>query len=182
MNFCHFTPLTTQTTKILKKWNKTPGDLITLNMCTINDYHIMYGSWDKECKKQFFIVLDHFLSFYPTNNLQNQNLKKKKKTLEHIIILHMCTIMIIISCMLPKIYSWMDIIFCHFGPFFTFFYPTNNKENQNFEKMEKAPKHIIILQMFTINDNFMMYASWDVEHDWQSFLIILDHFLPFYHV
>ena len=57
--------------KIIKK--KTPGDIITLNMCTINDNHIMYGSQDKERKRQFFVILGHFLSFYPTNNLQNQN-------------------------------------------------------------------------------------------------------------
>ena len=24
--------------------NKTPGDIITLQMCTINDHHMMYGS------------------------------------------------------------------------------------------------------------------------------------------
>ena len=54
--FCHFailhyflsfyepTPLTTRKIKILKKWKKMPVDIITLHMCTINEYHLMYGS------------------------------------------------------------------------------------------------------------------------------------------
>ena len=28
----------------VEKMKKTQGDIITLNMCTINDNHIMYGS------------------------------------------------------------------------------------------------------------------------------------------
>ena len=31
------------------------------------------------------------------------------------------------------------------------FYPPNNLENQNFEKMKKMPKYIIILYMRTLN-------------------------------
>ena len=37
--------------------------------------------------------------------------------------------------------------------------PPNNPKNQNFEKMKKTPRDIIILHMFTINDNHMMYGS-----------------------
>ena len=43
-------------------------------------------------------------------------------------------------------------------------------ENQNFEKMKKAPGDIIILHKSTINDNHMMYGSWDMKRDWQMFL------------
>ena len=39
------------------------------------------------------------------------------------------------------------------------FYPLNNPENQNFEKMKKIPGDIIILHMCTINQNHMMYGS-----------------------
>ena len=57
--FCPFTPLlTTQTIKILKRWKKTPGDIIILHMCTINDNHMIYGSWDMEHNSQ------NFLSFW----------------------------------------------------------------------------------------------------------------------
>ena len=52
----------------------------------------------------------------------------------------------------------MDRIFCHFGPFL-FFYHLNIPKNQNFEKMKKTPGDIIILQMYTINDNHVMYGS-----------------------
>ena len=29
-----------------EKMNKTPGDIIILHICTKNDNHMMYGSWD----------------------------------------------------------------------------------------------------------------------------------------
>ena len=60
--------------------------------------------------------------------------------------------------MVPEIGSVTDKTFCHFGPFLPF-YPPNNKENQNFEKMKKTLTDIIILNMCTINDNNMMFAS-----------------------
>ena len=43
--FLPFYPLTTQTIKILKKTKNRPGDTVILHMCTINDHHMMYGSW-----------------------------------------------------------------------------------------------------------------------------------------
>ena len=49
------------------------------------------------------------------------------------------------------------------------FEPPNNLENQNFEKMKKVHGHSIILQMCTINDNHIMYGSWDMERDRQNF-------------
>ena len=62
-----------------------------------------------------------------------------------------------------------DGIFCHFGPFLPF-YPSNNLKNQKFEKMKNTPKDIIILHTCTINDNHMMYGSWDMKCDRQNFL------------
>ena len=53
-------------------------------------------------------------------------------------------------------------------------------ENQNFEKMKKRLKDIIILQMFTINDSNMIYDFSDIECNRQNFFIILDCLLPFY--
>ena len=61
--------------------------------------------------------------------------------------------------MIPQIWRAMDIIFCHFGPFFALLPVYNNPKNQNFEKMKKRPGDIIILHMCTINDNHMMYGS-----------------------
>ena len=44
--FCPFTILKTQKIKILKKWKKTPGDIIILHKCTKNHDHMLYCSWD----------------------------------------------------------------------------------------------------------------------------------------
>ena len=44
---------------------------------------MIYTSWDMEYGRQFFIILGHFLPFYPTNNPEKlkfwKNEKKKKK-------------------------------------------------------------------------------------------------------
>ena len=31
---------------------KTPEDIIILQMCNINDSHMMYGSWDMQCNEK----------------------------------------------------------------------------------------------------------------------------------
>ena len=50
--FCQFRPFFAllphywpQKLKSGKNGKKTPGDIILLNMCTINQDHMMYGSW-----------------------------------------------------------------------------------------------------------------------------------------
>ena len=50
--FCPFSLTTTQKIIILKL-KKTPGDIIILYICTIND-NMMYGSWYMECDRQNF--------------------------------------------------------------------------------------------------------------------------------
>ena len=67
--FLPFYPLTTRRIKILKK--KKSGDIILLRVCTKNENH-MYGSWDMEHNRIFFI-LDRFLHFYSSNNQEKQN-------------------------------------------------------------------------------------------------------------
>ena len=64
-----------------EKTKQPPGDIIILHRCNITDNHIMYDSWDTKCDRQnFFVILDHFLLFYPPNNLKNQNFEKMKKS------------------------------------------------------------------------------------------------------
>ena len=46
---------------------------------------------------------------------------------------------------------------------FLHFYPPKNPKNQNFDKMKETTGDIIVLHMCTINDNPMMYGSWDME-------------------
>ena len=102
------------------------------------------------------------------------NFEKMKKIAGDIIILYKCT----------KSHNHMSsgswdtkwnteflVILGHFWPFYPPL-PHDNLENQNFEKLKKASRDIIILHMCTKND--MMYSSWGVE-----FFLIFEHFLPF---
>ena len=41
---------------------------------------------------EFFVILDHFLPFYSSNNSKNQNFEKMKKPLGDLITLNMCII------------------------------------------------------------------------------------------
>ena len=50
----------------------------------------MYAAWDNEYDIKFFVILGHFLPFYPTND--PKNLEKIFKKPGDIILLHMCTI------------------------------------------------------------------------------------------
>ena len=75
----------------------------------------------------------------------------------------------------PEIRSETDRIFCHFRQFF---YPPNNQENQNFKKMKKASRDVIILHMCTKNHNHMMFASWD-RNTTDNFLSFWAIFCPF---
>ena len=70
--FCPFRPLTTRKLKILKL-KKTPGDIIVLHICTINDNHMMYGSWDMERNRQNF--LSFWTIFRPFNPLTTWKIK-----------------------------------------------------------------------------------------------------------
>ena len=65
--------------------------------------------------------------------------------------------------------------------YFFHFYPPNNPENQNFEKIKKLLRDIIILHRCNINDNHMMYDSWDTKCNWQNFLSFWTIFCPFTH-
>ena len=54
--------------------------------------------------------------------------------------------------------------------YYLLFYFPSNPENQNLEKIEKLREDFIILLMRTINENHMMYGSWDMECDVQNLL------------
>ena len=96
--FCYFglvfalLPPNNSKNQNFEKKKTIPVDIIILDMCTINYNYKMCGSWDTECDRQiFFVILDHFLLFYPPNNPKNQNFEKMKKMPRDIIILHKCT-------------------------------------------------------------------------------------------
>ena len=67
------------------------GDISILHKCTKHHHHevrfLRYGVRQTD----FFVILGHFLPFYPTNNPKNQDFEKMKRTSGDVIILHMCT-------------------------------------------------------------------------------------------
>ena len=68
----------------------------------------MYGSWDmKRGRQEFFVILDHFLPFYPTNKPKNQKFEKMKKSLE-ISLFYTYVPKIMIRCTVPEIWCGTD--------------------------------------------------------------------------
>ena len=60
-------------------------------MYTINDNHMMYGSWDMERDGQTFLPFWAIFALLPLQRPGNQNFEKMKKMPGDIIILHKCT-------------------------------------------------------------------------------------------
>ena len=126
--FCPFTPPTPSDNPENQNFEKmkiAPGDIIILHKCTINDNHMIHGSWDMMCTRQnFFVILGHFFPFYPPYSLKNEKFKKMKKMPQYIIILHNCTKnhdhMLYCSWHMTgdrcNCYFWFWAIFCPFTP------------------------------------------------------------------
>ena len=150
----------------------------------------MYDSWDMENNRQNFLSpWTIFCPFTPhPSPLTTQKVNtfweiekkknKKKKTPGDIVILQKWTIHD--NHMMYGFWDmeWNWQIFCRFRSFFVLL-PIKNLQNQNFEKMNKKPGAIIILQMCTTNDNHMMYGSWDMECNGQNLLSFWNVFCSF---
>ena len=135
VHFLPFHPLTTWKIKtfwkIEKKQqleyheNKNHFTHVHLKWQPYDAWFLRYGSQRTEC----FIILDHYLPFYPPNNLKTQNFEKMKKYLE-ILAFYTCTPqMATIWCVVPEIWITTDRRFCHFGPFFALLLPPSNNPN-----------------------------------------------------
>ena len=112
-------------------------------------WFLRYRVWQTE----FFVILDHFLPFYPPKKLKNWNFENMKKTPRDIIILCKCTKNHdhMLFC------SWdMTCDRCNYFSFWAIFYlyPPNSLKNENFRQIKKrleissfytsAPKIMII--------------------------------------
>ena len=154
-----------------QKMEKTPEDIIFLQMCTINNSHIIYGSWDMKCNRQNFLSFwTAFCPLLPPNNLKNQNFGKMKKIPRDIITLHMCTIKVN-----HIMYGSWDMEhngqnFLSFWTVFCPFTPLTTWKIKILKKWKKSPRDIIILHICTTNDNHMMYVFWDIVRDGQNCL------------
>ena len=73
----------------------------------------------------------------------------------------------IIRCMVPEIKGTTNRVF--FCQSFLTFDLTNNRKNQNFEKIKKILGDIIILHLCITNDDRIMYGPWDIVHDRYNF-------------
>ena len=83
--FCHFElffahyPLP----PLLITPKKPPGDNVILHKCTINENHMMYGSWYMKCDGQNFLLFwTIFCPFSPLTTQKIKIFKKWKKCLE----------------------------------------------------------------------------------------------------
>ena len=94
-----------------------------------------------------------------------KNEKKKKKTPRDIIILHKFTKNHDhrLSCSWDMAHNRCN--YFSFWAIFLLFYPCNSPKNENFKKMKKNPKDIIILHKCTKNHDHKLYCSWDMVCD-----------------
>ena len=162
--FCPFSLLTTWKIKILTL-KKTPGDIIVLHMCTLNDNDMMYGSWDMERDRQsFFVIFDHFLQLYPPN----QNFEKMKKTLGHIFILQRCT-----TNDNHMMYGSWDIehdgqIFLSFWTIFCHFIPLTTQKIKILKKWKKALRYYHFTQVCIVRTPPLGW--WGAEPFFRTFI------------
>ena len=137
MIFCHFRPLTQKLKfgkNVKNAWRYYP---FTHYMCTINQDHMMYGSWDIKCKGQRLCHYGPFFALWPSQQPKKSKLKKKKAWRYYYFTL-----------VYHKWWSY-DVWFLRYQArqtefsiilgYFLSFYSPNNPENQNFEKMKKIP-------------------------------------------
>ena len=138
-----------------EKKKKTPRDIIILHMCTINDSHMMYGSWDMECNRQNF--LSFWTIFCPFTPLTAQKIKILKKWKKHLEISSFYTSVpkiMIICYIVPEIWCVTDVIIFHFWAIFCPFTPLTTRKIKILKNWKKpleissfyisAPKIMII--------------------------------------
>ena len=112
---------------------------------------------------EIFVILGHFLPFYPTNKPKKQNFDKMKKNPLKILSFYICLPpMTIIWCMVPEIWSTTGKIFSHWDHCLSFYW--------KMKILRKKTGDIINLHLCAPNDNHMMYGSLDIRCNGQSFL------------
>ena len=109
--------------KFKKKKKNTPGDIIILHKCTINDNHTWFLRYEAR-QTELFVILGHFLTFDPPNNPKTKNLKKTRKYLKISSFYTSVPKIMIICYTVPKIWCMMDVIVIfHFVLFFAILTP-----------------------------------------------------------
>ena len=125
---------------------KESGDVIILNLCNKKHDHMMYAYSDMECLHRHFLSFQAiFCSFAPLLTLEIKIWDKCKETHGDIILLHMCTIIKIIWCMVPEIWNATDRIFFSSWASFCPFTPLAARKNENIKKW----KHPLEISFYT---------------------------------
>ena len=180
--FCHFgpffvllpPPLTTPKIKILKKWKKIHG--------YINDNHMIYGSWDMECKDKVFLSFWTNFALLLPDNPENQNFENEKNTWRYYHFPHVYHKWksYDVWCMVSQIWSVTDRIFCHFRLFFALLPPPPSPTPKSkFWKNEKSAWRyhftLVYQKSWPYATLFLRYDVW-----WMQFsFFILGYFSPF---
>ena len=118
------------------KMKKTPGDIIILQMCTINYNHMMYGSWNIECDGHHFLSLWTIFHPFTHKNPKNQNFEKRKKAWRYY---HFTQVY-------QKSWSYYTI-------------------PEIWHVTDVLPRDVIILHKCAKNYDHMVYCSWDMARD-----------------
>ena len=128
-----YTPNNPKKSKFWKN-EKKAGDIIILHMCTMNDNHMIYGSWDMKRDGQNFLSFwTIFFPFTPIKTRKIKILKKWKKSLK-ILSFYTSVLKIMIICYtVLEIWSMMDVIVAYEIVALT---PPSSSKNQNFKKMK----------------------------------------------
>ena len=145
--FCSFTLLWTQKIKILKK-RKTRQEILSfykyvLWMTIIYVWFLRH----RARRAEFFVILDDFLLFYPTNKPRKSRFwRTEKKMPGDIAILYKCT----------KISDGCNFYFSFWAIFCLFTSPPTTQTIKILKIWKKVPRDIIILHMCTkYNDHTM---------------------------
>ena len=101
-----------------------------------------------------------FCTFSPLTTWKIKILKLKK--IPGHIILHICTINDNHDICFLRYGTWSTKLFVILDHFLHFYCP-NNPKNQKFGRMRKPSQDIITLNKCTINNNHIMYGSWDMD-------------------
>ena len=130
---------------------------------------MIHSSWDIEFDRLKLVIMSHFMPFYPSP-LKPKKSESWKKKLQEISSFYMCTKNQSYEVRFLR-YRVSQTEFLSFWAIFALLLPLphpNNPKNPNFEKTKKMPGDIITLHMYTINENHVMYGSWDKECDRQN--------------
>ena len=162
----------TQKIRILKK---KMLEILSFYTC-VPKTTIIWGTVPEiQSETEFFVILDHFLPSYPLlNKPENRNFEKMKKASWDVTILNLCKKKHNHTMYVTQIWSVTDIS-CSSTSLLTL-------KIKIWKKGKKTPGDIIFLHMCTIDQDHMMYGSWDIKCKGQSFLSFWAIFCPFIHL